>query len=148
MARRTKFTAEVQQRICQAIELGATYEHAAAYAGISYDTLNEWRKSKPEFSEALWAAESKGVLVCLAKIRHEATDGDWRASAWLLEHRYSAIYGKQLVEQTGHMGITVEHVSDWRNVGGGEMAELDEAAATIAISANGAAHRNGLNGHG
>jgi hypothetical protein len=103
--RKTKYTPETVDRIIQAIRLGATYQHAAAYGGISFETLNEWRKRKPEFSEQLNKAEGDGVMVWLAKIEKAASDGNWQAAAWKLERRYPDQYGKQ---------ARIE-VSDWRS---------------------------------
>lgn len=125
MARPTKLTPEAQERICQAIRLGATYEHAAQRGGIGYSTLRDWvlrgeaeldrvadnpRASiradeliYVEFSEALKEAESDGILANLAHIR-KAAQGDednrpqWQAAAWLLERRHPNIYGRRVVD--------------------------------------------------
>lgn len=98
MARPTKYTPEVAERIYQAIELGATYELAAQYGGITYDTFNAWRKSKPEFSKGINAAEGKGATKWLAKIEQAASEGAWQAAAWKLERRYPKDYGRTVVE--------------------------------------------------
>ena len=42
--RPTALTPEVHDRIMQALRLGATYELAAAYGGVSYETFRKWRK--------------------------------------------------------------------------------------------------------
>ena len=106
MPRRPKLTPEVQERICQAIATGATYEHAAAYGGITFQTLNDWRKTKPLFSEALKDAEGRGVLALLARIQKAAGEGTWQAAAWILERRYPRDYGRtvQNVELSGPDG--------------------------------------------
>jgi hypothetical protein len=114
MPRRPKYSPEVQQRICDAIGIGATYEHAAAYGGITYETLNEWRKTKPQFSEALKAAEARAVVGWLAKIEKAASDGTWQAAAWKLERRYPHLYGRtvQQVEYGDQpQRIVVEYAS-------------------------------------
>ena len=94
MARRSKFTPETVQRAVQAIEMGATYELAAGFAGISYETFNTWRQTKPEFSEAIKSAEGRASVKWLAKIEQAASDGTWQAAAWKLERRYPNEYGK------------------------------------------------------
>lgn len=94
MARRSKYTPDVVQRVVQAIDMGATYELSAAYAGISYETFNTWRQTKPEFSEAINAAEGRAAVKWLAKIEQAASDGTWQAAAWKLERRYPHDYGK------------------------------------------------------
>lgn len=103
MAARCKLTPEVQERICQALSVGATYEHAAAFGGITYETLNQWRKTKPGFSEALKDAEARAVVGWLAKIERAASEGVWQAAAWKLERRYPQLYGRTL-QQVEHSG--------------------------------------------
>jgi hypothetical protein len=94
MAKPTKLTPEVQRRICDAIGVGATYEYAAAYGGVHYDTLNQWRKTKPAFSEALESAEAGAVVALLAKIQQAAGEGTWQAACWILERRFPDAYGR------------------------------------------------------
>lgn len=113
MGRRTKYTAEVAKKITDAIRVGATYELAAKYAGVHYDTFNEWRKAKSEFSEAINMAEGQGALGWLAKIEQAANDGTWQAAAWKLERRYPREYGRQVIEHSGK--VDVEYVNDWRD---------------------------------
>jgi len=93
MARPTKYTPETVQKITQAIELGATYELACGYAGIHYDTFNEWQKNKAEFSDAVKAAEGRAAVKWLAKIEAAAAKS-WQAAAWKLERRYPDKYGR------------------------------------------------------
>jgi len=103
MGRPSKLTPQVQKDICTAIELGATYEDASAYGGITYETFNEWRKAGAaarsgrfsEFSEAVTRAEAKGRISSLANIRAHAKK-DWKASAWILERRDPDGYGNKL----------------------------------------------------
>lgn len=122
MARPSKLTPETLEKIIKAIRGGATYELAAAFAGISYETFNEWRKTKPQFSEALREAEGEAALVWLAKIEQAAASGDWRAAAWKLERRYPRDYGRSVQEQQHSGGVSinitrrppVEYVKDWR----------------------------------
>ncbi len=103
MARPTKYTSEIVARIVQAIEIGSTYELAAAYGGISYDTFNEWNKNKIAFSEAVKAAEGRAAVKWLAKIEQAASDGSWQAAAWKLERRYPQSYGRT-VQDVNHGG--------------------------------------------
>lgn len=44
MARPTKLTPEVAERLVHAISVGASYKAACRYAGISYQTFLNWRK--------------------------------------------------------------------------------------------------------
>jgi DNA invertase Pin-like site-specific DNA recombinase len=52
MARPSKLTKEVQQRIGDNIALGLTYRLAAESAGVTYKTYNEWnQKGQTEKSD-------------------------------------------------------------------------------------------------
>jgi hypothetical protein len=103
VARPSKYSPEVQERICQAIALGADYEHAAAFAGIAYETLRVWREKFPAFSAALKEAEGRAMVKWLAVIERAAGDGTWQAAAWKLERRYPHLFGRtvQNVELSG-----------------------------------------------
>ena len=102
MGRPLKLTPETQARIVEAVELGATWERAADAAGVGASTLGLWRR-KGEAGEvpyvtfllALKRAEGAGVERALRVIRKAAEGGAWQASAWLLERRYPADYGRR-----------------------------------------------------
>lgn len=109
--RPTKYSKERVAQILDAVEKGATYEIAAGAAGISYQTLNEWRKDKPEFSEQLAAAEGRAGLKWLGRIEQAADQGTWQAASWLLERRFPHQYGKTVqdvnAKVSGELGLTV-----------------------------------------
>lgn len=111
MGRPTKYRREIVDAIIAAIEAGATYDLAAAAAGISTDTLGRWRKEKPLFAELMREAEGKGAVKLLRVIDTAAVD-DWRAAAWKLERRYPREYGRTVQEQehSGDVKIVVEYV--------------------------------------
>ena len=96
MARKSKFIDAVTDRIMEALRLGATYELAAEYAGISRSTLYNWmEKGKDQdrgkyrtFLDTIKAAEAKGAIANLAMIETAARAGDWKAAAWRLERRH------------------------------------------------------------
>ena len=102
MARPSKLTSEVEARIVEAVELGATWERAADAAGIGASTLREWRQRGEAgeapfsaFLAALKRAEGDGVARALRTIRQASESGTWQAAAWLLERRYPADYGRR-----------------------------------------------------
>lgn len=100
MGRKSKYTPDTVGRITDAIALGATYQHACNYGGVSFETFNQWRAHKLEFSEALKEAEGRAVMGWLAKIEKAANEGTWQAAAWKLERRYPHDYAKQVTETT------------------------------------------------
>jgi transposase len=99
MARPSKYTPEVVKRVTDAIKLGATYELAAAYAGIAESTFYDWQAKKPEFSEAVKSAEGTAAVGWLARIEQAASAGNWTAAAWKLERRYPEMYGRTVQDQ-------------------------------------------------
>jgi len=112
-------TPEVQETICKAIRIGATYQAAAEAAGVSYETFNEWRKCKTtkflRFSEAVDRANADAQLDLLTNIKSSG-EKDWRANAWVLEHRFKQDYGNSVdVTSAGEaivikVGIDVDKV--------------------------------------
>lgn len=121
MGRPTKFTPQTRERIIQAVALGATYELAASYGGISYELFRQWmargrklaekadKARKPlqlketdaeflAFFEDVTRAENEAVIKWLAKIELAASGSDWRAAAWKLERRYPQAYGRSVTE--------------------------------------------------
>lgn len=134
MARPTKYTPETVEKILEAIRKGATYELAAGYAGITYETFNAWMKAKPTFSVAVKAAEGVAALGWLEKIEAAANDGNWQAAAWKLERRYPRDYGRQSAVE-GEVGLTlrIEWTREWRRGGPGVEQNVEQAATVDAL---------------
>ncbi len=93
--RRTKFTPEVVKLICQMIARGLNYCQAADAAGIHRDTLHEWERRKPVFSDALKRAKASGVDRRLKRIEKAAAKGAWQADAWWLERNHPETWGRK-----------------------------------------------------
>lgn len=113
--RPTLCTPEVVNEIADAIKGGMSYEDAAALAGISRATLQNWKaRAKAEnerlqekgarirkkeqvfvdFLDTLKRAELEGKQYLLTIIAN-AGKKQWQASAWLLERRYPDEYGRR-----------------------------------------------------
>jgi hypothetical protein len=98
--RPSKLNAETRKKITDAIRMGASYKIAAAYAGVSYDALNDWMNRGQEatsgqyfqFCQAVKEAQGAGAVAWLAKIEKAATDGAWQAAAWKLERIFPDDY--------------------------------------------------------
>jgi len=119
----TKRTPENRAKILEAIRMGATYELAANYAGMSYQTFNEWTKDDIEFSDALKEAEGEAALKWLKKIESAAAR-NWFAAAWKLERRYPGQYGRTVTqtEVSGKDGGPIPVIrlpDDWGQKDGG-----------------------------
>jgi hypothetical protein len=74
--------------------MGATYELAAQYGGITYESFKNWMKRG--------AAATSGKYFSF--FREAASAGTWQAAAWKLERRYPHEYGRQVREITGKDG--------------------------------------------
>ena len=115
--RPTKRTQQAMERITEAIREGATLGLAAAIGGIHYDTFNEWRKAFSDFSEMVDQAVAESAIFHLRNVNVHSAE-DWRASAWILEHRFPDEFGKSVQQQqvSGEVNHTVRitYVNDWR----------------------------------
>lgn len=119
MARPSKLTPEITERICMAIRAGNYAKVAAAMAGISETTYYKWlemaelpnaKKEYKEFRESIERAEAEAEVVAIARIRQAADNGDWKAAGWYLERKHGERWGrndKLRQEITGANGAPV-----------------------------------------
>lgn len=105
-----------QAALLEAIEQGMPLKHAAAVAGMSYDTLNAWQKrgenesAPPEFRQfcqLLRHSQAVAMQVHLSSICDSAKR-DWRAAAWMLERRFPEDFARQ--QQLEH---SVSNAKPW-----------------------------------
>lgn len=99
MGRRSKLTPETVAKVAQAIKAGATRRLAAEYAGVGESTLLHWLAATTKATEplrvAVQKAEADSGVAALARIQTAAQNGDWKAAAWILEHRFPNEYGRR-----------------------------------------------------
>lgn len=107
--RKTKYTPETVDKLVMAVKLGAPFNLACNYAGISQDTFYHWMNTKPEFSESIKSAEGAGVMQWLGKIEKAASEGNWQAAAWKLERRYPELFGRSVID---NRNIDLSKLSD------------------------------------
>jgi hypothetical protein len=119
MARPSKLTPEITERICMAIRAGNYAKVAAAMAGIGETTYYKWlemaelpnaKKEYKEFRESIERAEAEAEVVAIARIRQAADNGDWKAAGWYLERKHGERWGrndKLRQEITGANGAPV-----------------------------------------
>lgn len=103
MARPTKLTPDVQDKIVSLLRAGGYVEAAAQAAGISPSTFHDWmargertgKADKPyrDFKAAVDQARAEAESMHLALVSRAARD-DWRAAAWLLERQHPDRWGK------------------------------------------------------
>lgn len=109
MARPTKLTPEVVEKIVAAIRAGSYVETAASYAGVSKSSLYEWLKKGAtekdgpfrEFSIAVEQAMAHADVRDISVIAAAAQKGVWQAAAWRLERKHPDQWGRRQVIQVG-----------------------------------------------
>lgn len=94
MARPTKYSPESAKRITDALAAGNTRQAAAAYGGIDLHTLARWIERYASFASAIKSAEAQAEVGHVARIAQASQAGNWQASAWWLERRRHADWGK------------------------------------------------------
>lgn len=110
--RPSKRNDEIEKKILDSLRAGNYLETAARFAGITYETLNEWRKQFPEFSEAVEQARAEGEVRSVAVINRAELAGDWRAAAWHLQHAFPGRWRDQVVVE--HEGLQDLFEEIWR----------------------------------
>ena len=98
--RPSKLTPAAKEKVLQALGLGNTRAHAAAYAGIDAATLRRWmgrgrdekEGSYTQLRQAVLQAESRAQMLATGCIAKAIRDGDWKAAAWMLERRVPEHY--------------------------------------------------------
>jgi phage terminase large subunit len=94
----TKCTKELIEMAVKRKGTGMSNRDLAQYLGIAESTFYEWTnrpktENQSKLSEALKKAESDYKDGLRKKIL-EASDKDWKASAWMLERQYNREYGR------------------------------------------------------
>jgi len=108
MARPTKLTPEIQQKIGDGVSLGLTYALAASAAGVTYQSLNSWmRRGKDstsgkyfEFYKHIEQKNAEGALRILQKLNDAARAGNCQVCMWILERRFSEYFGRRVYRKT------------------------------------------------
>jgi hypothetical protein len=97
-------TPEMAQLLSACVAKGLPYIMCCSVAGISRSAFFEWKSADPAFAEQLEQALARGALARLKVIEDGARQGDWRASAWLLEHCLPQHFARSRYELTGADG--------------------------------------------
>jgi hypothetical protein len=108
MARPSKLTDEIQQRIGDNISLGLTYSLAAEAAGITYKTFNEYmnrgktEKSRKyhQFYNFIQKCNADGARKLLERLNDSANAGNCQVCMWILERRFPDEFGRRVYKKT------------------------------------------------
>jgi hypothetical protein len=146
----SKFTPEVCQALCTHIAAALPPRDACVLAGISYSLFREWMVAGEngdarfvEFVEAIHRAE------VLAKQKHleridVAGERDWKASGWILSHRWPEDYATQSAVRVQHSGTVLQVQVQVPTLAIAQVAGLlglaDEPIDTTAIDVPDGAH--------
>jgi hypothetical protein len=111
--------------------------HAANGAGVSYQSLLNYRRDHPDFEEAIARATAKGIEARL-KVVHDALSSPdeairLRAACWYLEHTAPEHFARNRVEVTGKDGAPLEGrmlVLTWPHTQNNGLNNGDRAATT------------------
>jgi transposase len=108
MARPSKLTPDIQQRIGENIALGMTYKLAAEAAGITYKTLNQWVQQGKnstsgkyfEFAQHIKKCNAEGAKKLLERLNDAAEAGNCQVCMFILERRFPEEFGRRIYRQT------------------------------------------------
>lgn len=118
MPRPTKLTPEVHAEIVKLTRAGLSAYDSARATGIGKRTFMSWMERGRDddgevyvrFYEDVEKARSFAKAGLVSRIVR-ASDGDWKAAAWLLERKFPAEYGRvqRLEHSGGDRPVKMEH---------------------------------------
>jgi hypothetical protein len=129
MARPTKLTPELEEKVITSIKAGNFRNAAARWAGIDDSTFRRWMRRGTKarkgplasFARRVLEAEKAAEMRCVALVMKAAAE-DARHAEWWLERKYPQRWGrKQRHEITGKNGEVIRAQA--------EVADLTEALA-------------------
>src|SRR5208337_1587993 len=108
MARPTKLTPELQQRIGDNIALGLTYSLASEAAGITYKTFNEcMNRGKTEksgkyhqFAQYIQKRNADAAKALLERLNSADAAGNYQVCMFILERRFPEDFGRRVYRKT------------------------------------------------
>jgi hypothetical protein len=124
--RKLKLNDDLIKKIVSAIEIGTYNKVAARAVGIDESTFYMWLKKGEEakakginniysqFYDAVKEAESRAMIRHLSNIVKASQEGNWQASAWILERRYPELWGRKdrmNVETDNGIVVKIEKVN-------------------------------------
>jgi transposase len=104
MARHTKLTPELTDKICELLEVGMPYHLVCDAVGISESTFYDWinkgnednsKKMFSEFSKRVAQSKAKVVEQYLKRLEGYSKDGSVYATTWFLERRCPEDFGRR-----------------------------------------------------
>jgi hypothetical protein len=108
MARPTKLTHEIQQKIGDGVSLGLTYALAANSAGVTYQTFNQWMQRGKnstsgkyfEFAQYIQKCNADAARALLECLNVAAKAGNCTVCMWILERRFPEDFVRRQYRKT------------------------------------------------
>jgi hypothetical protein len=97
--RPTKFKDEMNEQAFKLCLLGAKDAQLANFFGINEDTLNEWKKTKPGFSESLKAGKDEADAAVAASLYHKALGYEHQAVKIVADAKTGAEHIVEYIER-------------------------------------------------
>lgn len=123
----SKYSPDRIARILDLLRAGNTRNTSCQASGISPDTFARWLAAHADFAADVKEAESVAESRHVANIVTAAEKGSWQASAWWLERRRHAEWGRkdrlEVVNSVREMA---------RNAGANEEAAVQQAERILA----------------
>lgn len=109
MGRPSDYTPETVESLLRFVAAGLPLERASAAAGVNPDTLYEWKKLFPDFSECIAHAESQYANLCHITINEQIIGGDGHLALKTLQSRFSKDYStsKKIEMQTMNISSVI-----------------------------------------
>jgi len=105
-----KKTPETIAKIVTDLELGLSEARAAEHAGVSDQTILNWKKDDPEFLALVEGAKAKFRRDNLTDIHDARKRGDWKAGAYLVERSAHTRDDFKPPESAGKGGVNIQVV--------------------------------------
>jgi hypothetical protein len=108
--RRTKRTPALEKRLLTLVKTGLPLKFSAASVGVTYTTLDNWRRADPKFAQDIEIAILASVKKRWDLIRKAGEDtangrGDWKSQAWLLERCFPADFSRPEIQ----LGVAIQN---------------------------------------
>lgn len=96
--RPTKYTPERVKNVLSVLEVGLGFRTAAAFAGITPQTINNWQKKYPEFDRRVKQAQARFVVEMAGNLANLARNGNVGANIFILKARTEEFQERGVVE--------------------------------------------------
>jgi hypothetical protein len=109
MGRPSDYTPRTVESLLRFIAAGLPIERASAAARITKETLYQWKKLFPDFSDAIAHAESQYANLCHITINERIISGDGHLALKTLQSRFSKDYStsKKIEMQTMNISSVI-----------------------------------------